>query len=54
MNYPKHNITIRFNSNGVKEDAKDITYINDNELLFNFIKENFINVKNFSYNWDTK
>ena len=54
MELPRHNITIRFKSNGVKEEAKDITFDNENEFLFNFVKEIFIDVKNFSYNWDTK
>ena len=50
MELPRHNITIRFKSNGVKEEAKDITFDNENEFLFNFVKENFIDVKNFSLN----
>tara|TARA_R100000329_G_C7547308_1_gene193335 strand:+ start:506 stop:727 length:222 start_codon:yes stop_codon:yes gene_type:complete len=42
-------ITVRFKSNGVKE--RTFTGSDDNVLLCNFVKDNFINAREIEYNW---
>ena len=42
-------ITVRFKSNGIKE--RTFTGSDDNVLLCNFVKDNFINAKEIEYNW---
>ena len=45
-------ITIKFKSKGVKELRH--TGYDDNYILNEFIKDNFVDATNYSYDWSTK
>ena len=41
-----YDITIKFKSKGTKAD-----YIDDNDIIYKFIRENFWNISNYSYDF---
>ena len=41
-----YDVTIKFKSKGSKAD-----YIDDNDIIYKFIRENFWNISNYSYDF---
>jgi len=39
-----YDITIKFKSKGTKAE-----YIDDNDIIYKFIRENFLNISNYAY-----